>query len=75
MLGTEQFPVPVINLCSPNILPCPLSEIREDKDSVKRRAMGDKSSARLVNEIRCLLFVFCQEEGCTFQIPAGFCWF
>lgn len=55
MLWIEQFPVPVINLLSPNILPCPLSEIREDKDSVKMRAMGDKSSATLGNEIRRLI--------------------
>lgn len=53
MLWIEQFPVPS-NLLPPNMLGCPLSEIREDKGSVKTGTMGDKSSAILVNEIRCM---------------------
>lgn len=63
VLWTEQFSVPVINLLPPNILPCPLPEIREDKDSVKMRALGDKSS----NEIRCLCLYFAKRRDAHFK--------
>lgn len=53
MLWIEQFAVPS-NLLSLNVLGCLLSEVREDKGSAKTGAMWDKSSAILVNEIRCV---------------------
>lgn len=62
----------MINLLSPNILPCPLSEIREDKDSVKTRALGDKSSATLGNEIRCLYSYFAKRRDAHFKSLRAF---
>lgn len=63
VLWTEQFSVPVINLLPPNILPCPLPEIREDRDSVKMRALGDRSS----DEIRCLCLYFAKRRDAHFK--------